>query len=763
MKKILFLLTCCLVTATLSAQSAYYDALYLSRLDLEDFSDITIHSNPYVKSDTGNLTITEFKDLFNKKVILVKDSKGNDITKYLQLDEINGKGIQTFLNTATNDRLVNMDSYRIADTTGNAYFMKEAPYVFNKNELAQINAFQTFLKDPFVNLGVVLDLALLKEAVHKYNAYVEGKDEDIKVSPFIAGGLAPILTTIPELLSNDGIGSTANQSKLLDGLVKYNAEQFKKAQLLTYMNLFESTIGKVGELQVLLPETYQKLKTADPSKFPDLGDEYKEVFERDLKNLLENLVEHIDSHGNSLPTSVYSYQVSVNGDNKAPYYYIQDTDEMKGFDSTLVFFNGGRTSDIRATNLYKTISLLKDLAGKLSSNYQVTELLEYLDVTYYNATGSTSRKVNESIPFVFHGINLLQKNLRDTARTSSGELANTWLSLTQLSQIDTERELEFFAGLIYQKDPEYFKKLFFPNAPKPDLTDFKKKVFKLLSLLTEIQEFRKAIDSENESGNFVKYMEMIVNLIERSELVDDDLTQGLRVAEHVVAMYDNIQDKDYSNSLYHVLNIFELMLNGDQKTKLITAIQKIEKYTTFMSDVVKAESSDEVKELITKHVAPPSTFMLKRERRSTFSLGSHPGYFISTEELESGGSGFVSGITMPLGFEFSLKSKWGQDNAGSWSVMLQLLDLGAMLNFRIDNSTSDLPEQVKFSQVFSPGGSVNYGFKNSPFTIGVGYQRTPELRKVTAENIETFTKGDRFFIRAGWDIPLINIAKSKKR
>ena len=188
-----------------------------------------------------------------------------------------------------------------------------------------------------------------------------------------------------------------------------------------------------------------------------------------------------------------------------------------------------------------------------------------------------------------------------------------------------------------------------------------------------------------------------------------------------------------------------------------------------MSDVINSEDSDAIKEIIKKHVAPSVSFIHKKEYTSTISITSQPGYFVSTESIENN-NGFVSGITLPIGFEFTWKVKKRPDptkkiqNGSSIGIFAQLLDLGAMLNFRVHDDSSTLPDKVEIKHVFSPGGSITYGLKNSPLTFALGYQYTPQLRKITLDNgNEILPNGHRIFLQIAWDIPLVNIYRSNSK
>ena len=229
-------------------------------------------------------------------------------------------------------------------------------------------------------------------------------------------------------------------------------------------------------------------------------------------------------------------------------------------------------------------------------------------------------------------------------------------------------------------------------------------------------------------------------------------------------IYDNARKKDYNNTIYYTIGILNELLATNNS--YLEVINTIENYGSFMTNVINSKNSDEVKEIIKKHAAPPTSFILKREYQRTLSITGQPGYFISTEKLDGSKQkfGFVSGITLPIGFEATFKTKHGKENSGSIGIFAQVIDLGAVLNFRVSDSTSTLPDKIEFAQIFSPGGSITYGFKNSPLTIGLGYQYTPQLRKITLDNgNEIYPNGHRIFLRMAWDIPFINIVKSKSK
>jgi hypothetical protein len=439
---------------------------------------------------------------------------------------------------------------------------------------------------------------------------------------------------------------------------------------------------------------------------------------------------------------------------------------------------------IRSNQYYDCFKISADMGSKLINNYHPVDLFNYVDNKYYDPSilTKTTLVTSDRIKMILHGLNLIQKNVLDTTKNKDSQFANVWLNLQDLNKLDTDDELLFFAGLIYQQDKTFFNSFIFNASTKTaqsganpvtnaELLIIKTRVNTILSALIEIQNFRSNLKGENLKDNFAAYMNLILKSLEAAntfstatfQLPVADLKKYLMIADYTMKIYDNARKKDYNNTIYYTVEIMNQFLASNPA--YLNVINTIEQYGNFMTDIINAKNSDEVKDIIKKFAAPPSSFILKREYQRTFSITGQPGYFASVEKLDGMNQDFkfVSGITLPIGFEMSFKLKQGKENSGSIGLFAQIIDLGAVLNFRVSDSTSTLPDKIEFKQIFSPGGSINYGFKNSPVTLGIGYQYTPQLRKISENGNDIYPNGHRIFLRLAWDIPLINIAKSKTK
>lgn len=256
-------------------------------------------------------------------------------------------------------------------------------------------------------------------------------------------------------------------------------------------------------------------------------------------------------------------------------------------------------------------------------------------------------------------------------------------------------------------------------------------------------------------------------------------------------IYDGILKKDFVNTIHYSLLAIKRVLNqpgivdGDIGP-INNFLDKLNGYGTFATRVINAQNSNDIKDVIKDIAAPSSSYLFKRVYPITVTLSGHPGFFWGLERLEGQKKyAGVTGITLPIGFEFTwlfsarsnktqlygnfyknhrvndfgaMKNKW------SYGIFFQFLDLGAILNYRMTNDSTQLPSNVTFKQLVSPGATLNIGLPNFPVAIGVGYQYTPRLREIkpdVGDQTPTMPNGHRFFVRVSADIPTINIFKTR--
>ena len=139
-----------------------------------------------------------------------------------------------------------------------------------------------------------------------------------------------------------------------------------------------------------------------------------------------------------------------------------------------------------------------------------------------------------------------------------------------------------------------------------------------------------------------------------------------------------------------------------------------------MINIINAKSSEEVKTAL-EELIPKNLYQLKNTHEFSISLSSYPGVFGGYEELSKTKSGGASlSAFMPIGLDFNigLKSKKSTKDFNSLNFLVQFLDFGAILNYRIiSKDGEETTPNVRFKQLLSPGFSVMKHFNNSPYAV----------------------------------------------
>jgi hypothetical protein len=231
-------------------------------------------------------------------------------------------------------------------------------------------------------------------------------------------------------------------------------------------------------------------------------------------------------------------------------------------------------------------------------------------------------------------------------------------------------------------------------------------------------------------------------------------------------------------------NEWEVKLNAllaEKETK-VRKMHEIYKYGAFLAAVVQSQNSDEIKNAIRAVALPAGSYSIKRRSYRNISLNAYPG-ITGGMELATNKTGHELapnfGFTAPIGLAVS----WGYrsringlkyytkpgyrrrvDNSErlpgnhfrsgqSGSLFFPLIDLGAVVLFRLDDSNESLPEDIGFQQIFSPGIMYAHGLPDLPISIMGGFQVSPQLRKIGEEKANAF----RFNVSLVVDLPMANL------
>ena len=194
------------------------------------------------------------------------------------------------------------------------------------------------------------------------------------------------------------------------------------------------------------------------------------------------------------------------------------------------------------------------------------------------------------------------------------------------------------------------------------------------------------------------------------------------------------------------------------------------RYGTFMADVVAAKDAADIEGAINAIALPAGSSQVKRTRSHSLEVGAYFGAAFAREELTlpadetstalADPSTTVS-LFVPIGLSYSRLIRKNE----SFTLFASLLDLGAISTFRLsgneldDGSSVERLPDFSLRNVVAPGLHLLYNIPKSPFSVGIGVQHGPAVRKYlpAGGTEEREARALRFMVTGSVDVPVFRL------
>jgi hypothetical protein len=340
-----------------------------------------------------------------------------------------------------------------------------------------------------------------------------------------------------------------------------------------------------------------------------------------------------------------------------------------------------------------------------------------------------------------------------------------WITREELDSIlNTQNLREAFLGLLYQRvcqvhythrlSPEGLAQLVqltvgdLPLLLSPpqidtltgaDLSAFDAASF-LVNTLSRVLEIPLIVDPE--------YPQAVRTLV---QTFPETLDRVPEVSRWILDLIYYLNIRDHRRAMTAAIRLFSLFEQPGDKDSVLAFLKK---YGFFISDLVDAQTKEEVESLLNGIADPPGSSRLKRTSQTTVGLNAYLGALAANETWVGPNQTEVNFLsvapTMPIGITLSRRISAG-NKPQSLSLFLGFLDLGAILSFRGD--TEDFGEnRLTFKNMFKPSAQLHWNLPKSPFYIGSGVQIGPHYR--TMGDQEQAFQSTRFFLSFGVDVPV---------
>ncbi|MGB5819803.1 MAG: hypothetical protein WBG90_09990 [Saonia sp.] len=163
--------------------------------------------------------------------------------------------------------------------------------------------------------------------------------------------------------------------------------------------------------------------------------------------------------------------------------------------------------------------------------------------------------------------------------------------------------------------------------------------------------------------------------------------------------------------------------------------EAVHRYGNLMVNIVMAENSEDIENALEVAAMETGGYLVKQNSKFSATVSFFPGIEYGWEQIDSSGGqdgdGSFIGATLPIGVEFAWGTGW-KSTIGAVGVFVQVLDLGAVLNYSLENDNNGLANRTDFGfkEVLSPGSFLVAHLKNVPVSLGVGVSYSPSLREI---------------------------------
>lgn len=240
---------------------------------------------------------------------------------------------------------------------------------------------------------------------------------------------------------------------------------------------------------------------------------------------------------------------------------------------------------------------------------------------------------------------------------------------------------------------------------------------------------------------------------------DEETKKFIDLLKYYREIDENVKKEKYfaalMNSLYAYEDVCAIYLSTDstfETSKNFFTTVKI------VGELTSADTDEEIAKVLNRYIFSSIDAYSKKELPFSININSYLGYYYGKEADKVTNQWTQNrGVFAPIGLEFSLGlNKWG-----SLGIYIPILDIGAVMDFKLNNDSTETVPDIRFENIISPGLYLVYGIPKIPFTLGGGIQYSPQLGKVTLEGKTIEPRKLRWNVFIAFDLPLLNLFKNE--
>lgn len=444
-------------------------------------------------------------------------------------------------------------------------------------------------------------------------------------------------------------------------------------------------------------------------------------------------------------------------------FNVKDADESQFFSNIHTNVQNLKLQIVKASDAINNINTLLDKVNKLESqtfsidlfNSYTLLIFDLLEngmngISLLTETDDEKKKLDDYKATYIQGFKYISLLHEGVKTKKYGQVAlNTVNFVSWLKNFTKKNQIPF------ELDSDSYKSLTAMNK----LALLEDTIFSDNQIRNLLDETQKSINKKLENYEVIQALVQKRFDTFKTAILDDNFVNSTANIKALLKSYITYSDEEKRDILK------ELASEGLNNFNSSSAA--FNKYTKLMASIILAEDSNDIKEALDAVSMKTGGYMVKQQSYFSTTVSFYPGIEFGKERLKNTGieetNGTYIGANLPIGVEFAV----GIDSKliGSLGLFVQVLDLGAVLNYSLSNDNEDVATSPEFGfeQVLSPGAYLTTHFKNNPITLGIGASYSPSLREVTNNGITTNASALQFGLFLAVDLNVFTIFGSRKK
>ena len=604
--------------------------------------------------------------------------------------------------------------------------------------------------------------------------------------------VTPKSSSVQELISS--VGGT-DVTKYADALAQFMIERAQAELTVAFFDRFKKFTEEHTEIKTLFPKTCQRMDDLLTIQYRQMLNVLREAFLEDLNELPDHLIDVVEDYAKE--NDYVGIELAVNTLHQvqklkylSPSEFISELPEITK--------NVKDSSPQWYKNLNSSLELVAIFSNSLQDVSATRNWVQHDSIQKNLIENRTTRTIYMGLVYqqiLNDSISFNGTLIADSIRNKSEEM--NWLNDQFTDIIDLFDDIEDAA----QQLKDLMKKGESPsNAQVQSYISTTLQVLDLVNDFYEhysdgtnsVEEYLSIIEKANDIYKYVyekqygsavletaALLQQVYPKIKESRIKSINLLSDSIAENHFAAGKFEINsisaskiNKDvYLNELVKDFN--RIVADSDESSKklnrqfkdfLSDKLSALEKenpwaegfinFGVFMANLVEAETAEDAKAVIEAAALPVGSSTLRKRSSFTINLTSYLGAGFDIE------NNFNTTVTAPIGLDFAT----GFGKGGSLSLNLSLLDIGAIVDYRLANDSSSIESTITLGNIFSPGAQIVYGFPYQiPLAIGIGAQYGPGLTGISTDGIQVNNEPQwraKAFIAV--DMPLFNFYNKQK-